>query len=486
MKIFFLIVLVLFSAYGFVAAEWDIIHTGLSTHYVSVSDSSIHSINIREEKQGNDGTEFFNYFMNEITTGTIDNPTCVIEKGDGWFGRKVLFADDGSQSFVNKSDENIKFLVNANAGDKWQMMKLKYGNYLEAEVSAIKYIRIFADLSDSVKIIILSEHNNAGEKVDSHLNELQFILSKHYGMVSMFNMYAFPDTAVIYVLKGIEGNGGLQPIKFKDVFDFDLGDEFHIYEGDTTIANRGILRLRRIKVIDKTYLGSENTFDYEVENEVMQIRFIAGDFDTVYNDNLVHLRYELNNYIDYLPEQSYLIKKLNDTNLTSNMFFVEQYGGRQVINPWRRYVRYIPPCFVKSNRNGEIYYSYIEGCGDFYEQDYYYGQKWRRLMYYKKGSQEWGKKLDFIVGVDDRKKDITFELKNNILSGGEPLQFWIPESGYYQLTISDVTGRTVKNSTVYFEEGLNELDLNGYLNGTYFVVFTKGVRSYRDKFNIIK
>jgi hypothetical protein len=486
MKIFFLIVFVLFFANCNLTAEWDIIISGSPTHYVSVADSTIHTIKISGQTQGPDGNEYFNFYVNEITSGTVANPTCVIKDGDGWLGRKVLFANDGSQNFENKKNESIKIQVNSSVGDKWRMMRLKYGNYLEAEILAIEYRQLFEGTDDSVKIIGLTERNNQGETVDSRLNELEFVLSKHYGMASVYNMYYFPDSIMIYKIKGVEGKDGLLPVKFRDIFNFEIGDEFHIYEGDTTISNRGLLRWRRIKVIDKTYLESENTYDYEVKHEVMQVHFIGDVADTVYNDNMVHLRYNLNNYEDYLPEESYLIKKYNDTILTSNLFFTGRYCGKQVINPWVKYERYTPPCYVKSNRSGEIHYSYIEGCGDFYEQDYLYEQKWRRLLYFKKDDCEWGKKLDFIVGVDEEEKNYSLHLMDKILDGTTPLRFVAGESGRYGIIISDITGRIIMNKTEYFNEGINLMPLTIQINGTYFIAAVKGKHTYFDKFNIIK
>ncbi|GEM_PF-2924361 len=486
MKIFFFIIAFLFTANLSFAADWDIIRPDINTHYVSEADSTIHTIDIRIHKQVEDSDIYYNYYMNEVTNGTYARPNCVIEKGDGWLGRKVIFSLGGTESFSNKQRNIITFNIKAKVGDKWKMMKLKYGNYLEAQIIEKKDTLLFGNLKDSVRIISLTEKNNLDKKVKSDLNNLKFVLSKHYGLTAMYNMFFFPDSIITYNLQGVEGTAGLVPIKFKEVFDFDIGDIFHIYEGDTINYFYRIYRWRRIKVIDKTFIAQTNTFDYEVENQVMQITRTKNSLDTVYNDNLLHLRYKLDDYTDYLPEQSYIIKRYKDTLLSSNIFYVKKYGGRQLIRFGRKYRKFKLPCFVNPSRAFSKSSYFIQGCGDFYEEKNYGNHKWKRLVYYKKKDKEWGKKLNFVVGVNERSDIKSLHLVKEILNDNEALTIDGAESGIYNLTISDLTGRIVRKSEVYFDEGLNKIQIDGLSNGIYYAIFVKGNYTYFAKFNIFK
>lgn len=486
MKILLIIALIVLTQSIAFATDWDIIKVFEKSNFISLQDSTIHSIDMIREYDTGDGIEYYNYYSPEITSGTVQNPKCVIFQGAGWLGRKILIKKEGKQFFQNYENKLIQFNITARLNDKWQLTKLKYGNYIEAEVIALSYKTVLPGISDSVKIIKLTEKNNQDSIVDSPINNLTFELSKNYGLTLLYNMYFFPNTINQYRLAGIENLSGITPIKFKDVFDFQINDEFHIYEGETSASDISILTWRRIRIIDKNYIPEKEIYDYEVENKVMQVQIISNKSDTIYNNNFVHLQYKLNDYTDYQPEQSYLYTTFNDTLLTSNGFLTNQYGGRQVIQNLKIYQQDTPPCFIKYQRQGFKFYSYIEGCGDFFEQDLGYGHKWRRLVYYNKQGKKWGKPLDFIVSINNNPPETGIHLINEILTADENLQLYIQTDGYYQIHISSLNGIQILNQTLRLYSGKNSIKLAELSTGTYFIFIQKGKQIFKEFFVVIK
>ena len=316
-------------------------------------------------------------------------------------------------------------------------------------------------------------------------------MSKNYGVVRTFNIFNFPDSLDYLLLSGINSSTrlGIKPITFKDVFNFDIGDEFHIFEGDTMFNQNGDMTWRRIKVLDKTYYETENMFDYEVDVKLMQIAWEGNNYDTVFTDNIANLRIELNNYPDYLPDESYLLKNFSDTSLSSNKFYAGEYGNRQVIRPGKLYRQFMLPCFIGQNPQGELHYSYIEGCGEFYEQDYFYGQVWKRLIYYNKSGKEYGKNLDFVVEVAESRNQTGVRILPN--QAKDYIDIFYPPSiksgpGSQPVVIYDLLGVEVLKSMDALRrsddsrlrgnddalpESQMRLDVSGLAQGVYFVRF---------------
>ncbi len=471
MKKTFLIIIVLVAGFIPLCAELDIIKPELRMHFKAPFDSTIRSISIIKSEDTDSGTVYFNYYTNEITDGSIQNPTCVIENGAGWLGRFVFFSKNDTQKFLNRANNFIHFNKNAARGEYWRLTDLQSGNYIIATVTAVNFSEILPGLKDSVKTIELKVVNSQNKLTASPLNGKKFLLSENYGLIELFDMYYFPDSLISIKLAGIENIAGLKPVTFKDVFDFDIGDVFHIYEGDTSVTSYGVLKRRRITVVGKTYFESEQVVDYEVKHEIMEVHFYNNDYDTSYSDNFVHLRYDLKKYKDYLPEQSYLTyPRREDTMLTMNKFFYGEFGGRQVIRTWKLYERFIPPCYVPTQRIGVKYYYYIEGCGDFFDQDYGYQQVWRRLMYFNKNGSEWGEKLDFVVGVDEKNISAHYlKIINELLINDRILKIDAEKDGRYKIKIYDINGKKVLERTIYFNRGVNEIPLVHLQDGFYFI-----------------
>jgi len=142
---------------------------------------------------------------------------------------------------------------------------------------------------------------------------------------------------------------------------------------------------------------------------------------------------------------------------------------------------------------------YIEGCGEFFEEAVYYGSTWKRLMYMKKGEAEWGKPLDFIVGVDeDNQKNleknnfIEAKIYPNPISDSATVSFNLKEKGRsLNIKIYDITGRELARvyDKVHHEgdAGYLNLDMSKFTAGIYNLVFMiDGVNIMTCRMSVVK
>jgi hypothetical protein len=491
-RILFLSVL---SVYAY-AGDWDIVQDkGIFTY--AGTDGSLRVISVISTANVSAGKSLQNIWSPEIRQGPVEMPRCVIYNGAGWLGRSVVLGNNAMQFVVNKNKDTIWFNTGARTGESWRLMKLIFGREIRAKVISSNYVKLpYVNIQDSVKTIEINGYDENGNLwAGTPINGKTFTMSKNHGLTTTFDLFNFPDSLGNYMLRGLD-NGkqfGIKPITFREVFDYEVGDVFHISEGDTNQEDYGLITWRTIKILNKTISEEDKIIDYEAEIRAMQIVWDFGILDTAYLDNITNIRIDLNKYSDNLPEQSFLPFNGVEYQLTSNSFEIGEFGGRQVIRPGRNYREGSSPCFTGQDDNGRRQYYYIEGCGDYFEQISFWNSAWKRLEYYKKGTTEYGKKLDFTVGVADSKDisgitispnpatdyiEISYPPSREGAGGVSPVIL----SEAKDLCIYDVLGMefTTPNLTPTLSEGegVVRLDVSHLSPGVYFVRVGNVVRKF--------
>lgn len=470
---------------GSVYADYDLLLFEKKVHYII--DNYFYSWQMAKNEVNADSSVFINYYSPELVSGTEQMPTCVIDTGSGQFGRKVVKLKSGISYFVNGENKHIIFYTKANKDDKWTLYQIDNFNAIEATVTDVIYDTIeFLGVYDSIKIIRLKAIDRAGNQSVNLWNDSVIYLSKNYGIIRGFGMLSFPNKIIPLKLTGIESSDtmGVIPIEFKDVFDFQIGDEFHIFEGDTTWDEQGILTWRRIVVIDKYFIPNTNLINYEIEDKAMQFIFNPFFIDTVYSYNIAHYTINLDEYPNRLPEQRYKYRYRNyvDSILVSNRIFNNEYTGRQVIRPQQSYERFAGDCYVKLvNTEGFKYYTYIQGCGDFFEQNWDYRQKWKRLIYFKKGEEEWGSPLDFVLSASELNHGANLNLLSNALRLDEAIGVFSVCHQEVFLNLYDLHGKIVYSTLTYLDEGVNLVPMVTQGTGVYVIELKVGLTALRKR-----
>lgn len=483
------ILILLFILVGRANADYDLLLFDKKIHYST--GKYFYSWQTTKSKINADSSVFMNYFSPEIISGTEDVPTCVIDTGDGHWGRRAVILKSGICYFINSENKPIIFNTKAQKNDKWTLYQINDFNKIEATLSDVIYDRIEQlGVYDSIKIINLEVLDRAGNRMVNKWNDSAIHLSKNYGIIKGYGMLSFPNKIIPLNLSGIESTDtlGVIPISFKDVFNYKIGDEFHIFEGDTGWGNQGILTWRRMLVIDKYDIPNTNIVNYEIEDRVMQVIYNQEFKDTSYSFNIVQHQINLEKYINQLPEQSYkyMFRNYIDSILVSNRIYINDFLGRQVIRTQQSYERYVGDCYIKlTNTGGLIHYTYIEGCGDFFEQDWNYSQQWKRLIYVKKGDEEWGKPLDFVLSAQETVSAGNLYLMSNALRYGEKVSIYSAVNQDVIVSQYDLLGKLIYSAVTYLDEGINRVPIASQGAGVYFLELKAGTNGFRKRVLIV-
>jgi hypothetical protein len=167
------------------------------------------------------------YFL-EILDNNYNNQFCTDTAATPWQGEKALLKADGTDIYYNENNAEITIKTQANVGETWLLFD---GNIkIEATLSQIATQNIFG-VMDSVKTLTLQVFDSLNSPISHLLNGENYQISENFGFVSAPDFYHFPSETR-HDLKGIQNlKLGIYNITRNDVYNFDVGDEFHIEEG---------------------------------------------------------------------------------------------------------------------------------------------------------------------------------------------------------------------------------------------------------------
>lgn len=204
-----------------------------------------------------------------------------------------------------------------------------------------------------------------------------------------------------------------------EIYNFDVGDIFHVDKYGTD-GGSGFSTILNIEIVEKFYTGNDDTLfyvrDVAAKTNSSEYPYNVYDyyFDTIYYFGLGSLIFSGN--IDSVYSDTALYN-----GRTINYKFAYDSIGSQM---WT--YKYAEGC-------GQAYYEYYSWDGSAYV-DYY-----EKLIYYKKGDEEWGN--PYYVSVEENKKAD----KNRILIYPNPAHDFFEihtEDMVSQVTVYSLTGQT--------------------------------------------
>ena len=314
-------------------------------------------------------------------------------QGASWTGKNIMVLPNGINMFVNKESDTIFIKTNAELGEKWLFYTYSNGNYIEAEIAS-KTEEDFIGINDWVKTITLQLKTSDGTNVCGFINDKYLKISENYGFVRAFNFYEFPfdtNTGEEWVELPAElelaGTSGLGYTNFgaAEIYNYDVGDEMHIkelqYGDDVTPAEKKQIIYKVISV-----LKSDNEANYS--------------FDRCYSYEYSDYQNPENSYIEYVHDTidvnydftSAQMQQLG--NLSYKPFFD---GGFWTFMTGKSRCTY---AFTGDDIHhlSEVLFdpvycnNYCKGLGGPYyiRPEFSLPPAERVLVYYKKGSVEWG------------------------------------------------------------------------------------------------
>ncbi len=415
----------------------------------------------------------------------------------------AMSALGGENFFFNSAGQGIRISTLRLPGQPWICCGLSDTSLLYATVASMDVESILGE-PDSVKYISFQAKSNAGMLLSHPLNSQVFVLSKHFGMITLYDFYSFPDYSTgyplfspVHLLAGIESDGsqkGDDNLSLKEVYMLAPGDIFHTVDGGSDPHYSPPKTEAISVVIDSTWNHNHDSITYTFSRFY---HYFNGQPDGVhiYAKDTVSFSYPIFSDacpgFDNFPEQTGFCYDTSGT-LRSVSSFSQYRGGsynsRRVKIKGNTYLPYsfcsdtlvgmLKP-YGESSNSSEYY---IEGCGGKY---YYYSYtNWYhdthttfyKLVYFKKGSETWGEPLDttnwVIPHTIPENEHVRFILCPNPSNGLVTLEFSGSEKPDYRLVIFSISG--IKISEMKIAESKFAFDVSNYAKGMYFLKLYKG------------
>jgi len=346
--------------------------------------------------EGNSDTLFISY--RAIRDFRINN--CYDTTNGSILGRRIFKNHNGTFTFFNWNHDSLTVKTQAALNETWKFCNLTGSSRIDATVTSIAQDSVLG-LTDNVKTITFQAKDHNGVNIPHFLNQKIMSLSEHYGISKTFDLYFMPDTLIndtsSYVLAGKSiPSLGIQNLTWPDIYNFNIGDEFHwsgyIHYG---ASNNGRSWKTIKRVLAKEVFGSLDSVRYTMEYcKTTFITIPSPTIETIY-DTIVDT-YDFN-----LLNNDESIRQL-PASLSSDGQWAARFG-RSVIYPERQTQEYSTGIY---SLNGTCWsfpfepyyynYYYTEGLGQtymFHRDGPFDNTTQESLVYFKKGSKIWGTPL---------------------------------------------------------------------------------------------
>lgn len=408
---------------------------------------------------------------------------CFNPKGNSWIGKKVIIQKNGVNLFFNNEKDTIRINTRANVGKSWTLFEIKDSIKIIAEVLSAETQSILGE-TDSIKTIgfkvyeknILAEHH--------YLSDKSLIISKNNGFVSMMNFRVFPEeptTPSLEILIGYHLIGltnpdrGVQNLTIMDIFDFQVGDELHVfYEWKDWDGFRGYLTQRKtvLKYLERS--GTHDSVVYKIDREESVFNRIQKWDSTTYKyiHDTIKVAYGSDSLFDKLPGEPIIAEDGAYTNIMVNGNPISKTKPFEHIyfnesdNCYRRI--FYDGCYSDNSYFkglGGPYYSCQSGFITLTSEE-------NKLVYYKKGSATWGTPLD-LTDVKNIEKDDQIIVYPNPASDFVTIENRSGKAEKYVISLTDMQGKEVFKKEISISNTYR-LDISSQKPGAYLLKLQNG------------
>jgi hypothetical protein len=348
--------------------------------------------------------DYQSYYNFPTIGGEDENLDCLSKNWASWIGRKIDIYPNGDHLFYNYLVEPVLIKTQSEPGSSWTCYTFSDNRYVECIVYA-KEEMSFLGVSDTVKKAAFQVRDQNGDPLTHQLNTKELWISRNHGLVKALNFKLFPDLSDFMDgeildndLCGISSTGtGIQNLTLDQIFNFEVGDEFHIMQYTQMIGY--LYEYKAIMTVLNKYWLNDSILFFVYKRCARQHFYdhLSGDTTYYLNDTVnefIPITNPENSGLNLLPER-YLA--IGDSNYYEYQWFAqsnnEEYGKLQKsLNDG--FVSHFPHECIEVIITKDKYYegeTYLEGLGGPY---YHYGEWgdefYRGLVYYKKGNEEWG------------------------------------------------------------------------------------------------
>ncbi len=459
------------------------INASYSSNFVAVKWDSI---NISGQS-----TTFYSSNFIADTNQLVISGECFDTTAGSVLGKILINNSDSICKIINYKSDTVIIKPMASQGVSWKLYIFQNLDYISATVDSIA-LHTFYGITDSVKYISLTAKNSSNINISSSYNNKQLQLSKNFGIIQSLNFYMFPDLdSTLYIIKGSTNpDFGIKDLTYHDVYDYDIGDEFHYLAEETN------------------WLYNMTDHHYYIDNGTITqtIRYVSSRADFHAGDSVKYVYHDCKRIITYLAAQadtSYLQDTINETiefsklnNADFNHLPFEYIGKYHSTNDSLYFYRLTTIIggskFLKSVMYNEVMkidscwasylmdpgptaYNFIQGGGG----PFYYFADWMgyversELIYFNKNGETWGTPIasdcqDLFSGISDYPFQIekvaiypnpANDRLNIIISG-------VPDFEKPTFIVYDLSGKKIAESLL--SAGTTAFDCTNLKSGAYY------------------
>ena len=500
--IVFLFLFVFLPAFG---QDYQAFKPDWEYYFKGVSTGNINAVVLDSTRNFSDTVCLYNFF--NLRNPVDSSVHCYNPFGASWIGLNMIITQNGDHFFFNRYGDTILLKSKSSLSDRWVMFRYPDGHYVEAKITSIDTFS-FLGLTDTVKVITLMGKDQNGNDLESALNNKQILLSKKYGLIQGLDFYFFPgyqtddpgfliNPDTVYCLAGITQLAqGIKNITARDVFEFNIGDEFHTEYIHTPVGPYTRTKEYLIKkVIDKVVSNNKDTVRYGVavcgRKEVTETN--GNTQVSLENDTVVEMHIfseEDRQGLGYLPGESFYKSEAGHYEYM-NMSVSGDYNGRLIKSfPPVAYLLQDEDCYrMCLTTPGQPYRYYIKGCGG----EYYvgnYDKEWGdhyQLVYFKKGDETWGTPFE-CDGLLNKNKPVTPDTwKYTVFPNPADHSFIVRFENEIMhpcdFILFDASGRKVKEVKITGRE--TKISVEDLCGGFYFYEVRSSDRSVRTAGKIV-
>ncbi|MCD7971523.1 MAG: T9SS type A sorting domain-containing protein [Candidatus Azobacteroides sp.] len=409
-----------------------------------------------------------------------------------WLGEKIVI-QDGLNIFLNLENEEIHIKTDAELNETWTVYRKEDDIRIEGKVITHE-TEEFLGIEDLIKTISFQMYDKDDNPVEIYLPSVK--ISRSHGFIAAVNFICFPYVPENLNYLYFEGynylstpelvgltypEAGIQNLTWREVYDFQPGDEIHVMSEDWWIhpfngKKDGIASKRIIKYLTRTDHEDYTLYTCEETFSIQEFYFEKS----TYRKDITEIKIEANPEFDLLPQKIYELETTYPRSIFSYSSSMEVSEPVSKIPPvsymcgiteWSdncwEYISTDSPYLV------DLEEIYLKGFGGPYyeskDRDSSIRGLFSRLVYYKKGDKTWGTPLEIVNSLQKNQADYSLMVYPN------PVKdiLWIeglPANKAFIIEIRDISGRIILTEEI---EQIN--------NSISFTDMTKGIYLYSIK-----
>jgi len=401
---------------------------------------------------------------------------CADTTGGSLMGSKIHKLTNGWVHFFNYKHDTVYLNTMASRNSSWRFCKINATDYFQATVTALG-TGLVLGLDDSVKTITLQAKDNLGQNISHPLNNTEIVLSKHLGLIKLINLNDFPDDATAYALVGkSQEPAGLQEITGAEIFDFDIGDQFHYLTQQSEVHY--VMESKEINTVTDKQILSPVHVRYSMHSCTFKVKWLPwSDPDSSFlsNDYVLDINLDSVNQLNqfaavpekFIPYAGFTGRTTADGYSWTMTSPFNQRGSKA----------YSYNLFVQSSGCWEYSlscdYCYTRGLG-LTRMAWSYGTdvySYKDLVYYKKGSETYGTPVarDCSTLISDSEMhEARVTVSPNPFSSSATVEFRpLQPVGDIKIRITDMNGRKVMEDD--FLPPSYQIKRGAFTKGIYFL-----------------